>query len=70
MGYFNNQIIEIINFYCFLGVLLARIVKQVNPNVLFVNLNERPLTKKSAIQNLEQVSMFKKIAVLIPYFIH
>ena len=37
------------------GVLLARIVKQVNPTVLYVNLNERPLTKKSAIQNLEQV---------------
>lgn len=36
------------------GVLLSRIVKHANPNVLFIHLNERPLTKRAAITNLEQ----------------
>ena len=43
-------------------MLLARIVKQVNPTVLYVNLNERPLTKKSAIQNLEQVRVRVRVS--------
>lgn len=36
------------------GLLLARMVKRVNPGVIFVNLNQKALTKKSAMQNLEQ----------------
>lgn len=36
------------------GVLLARIVKVLNPEVQFVQLNEKALAKKAAIENLEQ----------------
>eukprot|EP01034_Spumella_vulgaris_P024826 gene24826-31213_t len=36
------------------GMLLAKIVKHLNPTVQFINLNERALAKKPALQNLEQ----------------
>jgi hypothetical protein len=36
------------------GLLLARIVKTVNPSVQFINLNEKALAKKAALDNLEQ----------------
>jgi hypothetical protein len=36
------------------GLLLARIVKTVNPSVQFLNLNDRALAKQPALQNLEQ----------------
>jgi hypothetical protein len=36
------------------GLLLARIVKTVNPSAQFVNLNEKALAKKPALENLEQ----------------
>ena len=36
------------------GLLLARIVKTINPSAQFVNLNERALAKKPALENLEQ----------------
>jgi hypothetical protein len=36
------------------GVLLIRIVKKLNPEIQFVHLNEKPLSKKAAIENIEQ----------------
>lgn len=36
------------------GLLLARLVKKLNPTVQFVNLNEKALSKKPALENLEQ----------------
>lgn len=36
------------------GLLLARIVKHLNPEVQFVHLNEKPLAKKAAMDNLDQ----------------
>lgn len=36
------------------GLLLARIVKTLNPAAQFVNLNEKALAKKPALENLEQ----------------
>lgn len=36
------------------GVLLARLVKSLNPEVQFVHLNEKALAKKAAVENLEQ----------------
>eukprot|EP00981_Chlorochromonas_danica_P003654 scaffold681_cov173-Ochromonas_danica.AAC.17 len=36
------------------GLLLARVVKYLNPEVQFVHLNEKPLAKKAAIDNLDQ----------------
>lgn len=36
------------------GVLLARIVKELNPEVQFLHLHEKALAKKAALENLEQ----------------
>lgn len=36
------------------GVLLAKLVKVLNPEVQFVHLNEKALAKKAAVENLEQ----------------
>ncbi len=36
------------------GLLLARVVKTVNPSATYVNLNEKALSKKAAMENLEQ----------------
>ncbi len=36
------------------GLLLANLVKKLNPDVQFVHLNEKPLAKKAALENLEQ----------------